>query len=830
MKKYKFQKTLLALSIAAILAGCDSGSSSDDDDSVSIDASLQGTAAKGIIINGVVTADELNTDGSVSNANVGSATTGGDGSYSMDLNDDYEGGPIRITVTKNDDTTTVCDAISGCGPATDATLDENSNNEVDFGEQYKPSNLSMMALLPDAEDGETIDVQVTPFTNMAAEKALDGSLSDTTITAANSEVSALLGGLDILRTEPVDITDLDGDEDANAVAYAALTAAIAEGAADGTNEPDLGQALSDLATQFAAGTFAANDMQDILDDAAAAFVASGALDTSGLLDVIQNDVDDAIANSGGIIDPEPNPNAGDTDVELAKDFISDLRTWGTVIQAETEAPSLAFETQLDMVDAVYDTMDGGLDKAIETGVDAIVDFSRGDWIETDLTGYVAHDGLEPEGTFTAGTISSTSTADGVEYAISGATVNTSAGLVSLDMVIIAPEDQTPVSTVVLGIQSISADDGLATITVNSGTVTLNLGEEYTVDYDAIDPPMPDVDSMVFDMDVSLTENKTVENNIVVDATDPVTFTGDLSFTVYPLADGNGQIINAVPGSLEMDGSVSNTTGDSFDMNFSVSIPDAASITPLGTVYDLDSTYAENNGGDYLISWTNDDTDFSYSHFTGNFLNATFDPNDLEVSYSYDNFGDVGGGVIPAASLDVFVDSISYLFDEFSNKIWIDGQGEYYRDFSTIPDYSVDGHVAFTLDEVDVEFFDQTQPLIGTAGLQFTAQLDGLPEADISITGSTTAFEAGNADMTVSYGTRSITFEVSNDTADGEVGEVTISNQDGVELILNFDNLEDLDETNDVRSVTINDKEIAIFEELDNGLTKVSYIDGTFETF
>jgi len=444
------QKTLLALSITAIISGCGSSSSSGGGGSASFDATIQGKAAKGIIISGDVVADELNADGTVKNPGVGSATTGSDGSYSLELGDDYEGGPVKITVSNNADTTTVCDATSGCGTRTDDVTDNSNPTTIEFGEQYKPASLSMSALLPDAEDGETIGVQVTPFTNMASEKAIGtGTLNSTSINAANSEVSDLLGGLDILRTEPVDITDLTGDEDAAAVAYAALTASIAELAPDDADgQPDIDQALVDLASDFSAGTFQADDMQDILDEATATLTETGAVDTSGLIEDIQDDVDDAIANNGGVIDPEPNPNAGDTDVELAKAFISDLRTWGTVINAEVEAPSAAFELQLDMADAVYDTMNGGIGEALNAGVDAAVDFADGlaELTDGDLTGYESIDA-----TFTAGTITSNSTAEGVEYTIAGASATTVDSVdVTLDMVLIAPENGT-VSTIVLGI-------------------------------------------------------------------------------------------------------------------------------------------------------------------------------------------------------------------------------------------------------------------------------------------------------------------------------------------------------------------------------------------
>lgn len=710
--KYKFQKTILALSVSAILSACGGGGGGG---SPAIDASLSGKAAKGIVINGLVVAKELDNTGAVLRE-VGSATTGSDGSYSLDLDNSYEGGLIEIMVTSGPDTTTVCDVVGGCGTRTDTITD--SNTTIDFSEQYKPSSLSMTALLPDAEDGESIAVQVTPFTHMAAERAkANATLDSNAINDANSEVSDLLGGIDILRTEPVDITDSASLNDAGADAqvYAALAAAIANLApTDADGQPDIDQALSDLTVAFSTdGTFAADDLQDIVDEAANTFDEVGATDTSGVLAELQEDVD---ASAGGDIDPEPNENAGDTDVEKAKAFLADLRTWGTVIGDELDAPSAAFENQIELSDAAADMIlnDDVAGDAIVIGADVIADIADG----IADAGILLTDYPTDYGLFT-GTVFESSANGHTTYTTTNASVNVDGDTASLNMVVIVPEEGQSVTTITLGIQSFSAEGDDTRWVVNSGTIEATLPSAYTVDFSDLAPEPPVPDSVSLDLDVAFTQKKTVVNEQVVDATDPVTFAGNLAMTLYPYADPvTDEILDAVPGSFTMGGNVSNTTGDSVDMNLSVSIPDA-------------ETFAAN--------------------------------------------------------------PVSVIDDE-------------------------------------VEFFDETQPLVGTVGLQFTAQFDGLPEADISITGNATDFEQGNATVTISYGARSIELTASNDTADDEKGSVVITNQDGVVLTLDFDNLEDEDDTNDISNVTINNKVVATLEELDNGASKVSYIDGTFEIF
>lgn len=713
---FKFQHTMLALSVSAILSACGGGGGGGGG-SETVDASVSGKAAKGIVINGLVVANELDNTGTVLRE-VGSTTTNSDGSYSLDLTNSYEGGPIEIIVTNGPDTSIVCDVVGGCGTRTDTITD--SNTTIDFGEQYKPSNLSMTALLPDAEDGESIAVQVTPFTHMAAERARNNATLDSAaINNANSEVSDLLGGIDILRTEPVDITDTDSlnDAEADAQVYAALTAAIANLApTDADGQPDIDQALSDLTASFeTSGKFGADDLQEILDEAGHTLDEVGATDTSGVLDDLQGDVD---AAAGGDIDPEPNENAGDTDVEKAKSFIADLRTWGTVIGAELDSPSTAFENQIELSNAAADMIlnDDVAGDALVIGADVITDIADG--VATagvDLTDYITDYGL-----FT-GSVSVARASGHITYTISNASVNIDGDTASLNMVAIAPEEGQSLTMLTLGIQSADAEGDNTRVVVNGGTIEATLPSAYVVDYSDVPATEPSVpESVSLDLDVAFTLKKTLGNSVIVNATDPVTFAGDLAMTLYPYAvpqtiDG---ILDAVPGSFTMGGSVSNTTGDSIDINLSVSIPDA----------------------------------------------ATFAANPVSV-----------------------------------------------------------------IDD-DVDFFDETQPLEGSVGLQFTAQFDGLPEAEISITGNATDYEQGNATVTISYDSRSLELTASNDTADGEKGSIVITNQDGVVLTFEFDNLEDENENNDVQEITINNKIVATLEELDNGGTKVSYIDDTFEIF
>ena len=868
MDKYNFSKTLLALSITAALSACGSSSSDDPTETpppvTTIEATLAGTAAKGIIISGVVTASELDSSGNVLRV-VGTATTDANGRYTMDLNDSYEGGPIVIEVTNDASTTMVCDVVSGCGTAQAGDpLDEDASGTIDFGEQYKPGSLSMTALLPDAEDGESIEVQVTPFTHMAAENALSNATLDTTIIeTANALVSNLLGGIDILRTEPVDITDAASvaAADASAVVYAALGASIAELAPEDANgQPDLDAALATLAEEFANGTMSAADdsvdgspeddanvsLQEIIQGAGTALAETGSTDTSGVLADLEGDVDDAIAGTGEVT-PDTPVNVGDTDVAKAKSFVADLRTWGVTIGSEIESPSMAFENQIDMSLMAEDMIQNdGTGDAIGFGVMAIMENLSGN-LQT-LTSFEDFDGTTP---FSAGTLSMASTADGVEYSITGGELSIDGEDITLDMTVLVPADGAG-TVITLGVKNIEAEGDSSILTVGNGTIDVTLSAAYTVSFADLqagtaDEPSAPVE-MGFNFDFTATQKKTVDaSGMLVDATDPVTFSGDLEATLYPYTvevteqgETFFEILEVVPGSFTATGTVGNGNNDSYEITVSASVTDADTLEPVNQVLELDSTYAANNADAHLISWSYSGDTFTYespySTFTAVYTSADL-PVEITHSYDYgwgytgtDTYSDFGS----YTSIQDFVVGYSGNFISYSNWHWVDGQGDYasYQD-PWSQDYSVDGFITFNLEEPDVVFFDADNPALGNVGVQFTAQFAGLPAATVSFTGNATAFEAGNATATISYDNRQLVFSASNDSPADlplEQGSLEITNQDGVTLTFTGQNLNDGIVDNETVEITINSKAVATVEGLENGSTKVTYIDGTFEIF
>jgi hypothetical protein len=169
---------------------------------------MTGAASKGVIWKGVVTAEELGSDGAVLRA-VATGETDAAGQYSLTLNDTYQGGPVRVRITADADTLMKCDAITSCGSFESGdTNDSNSDGTIDRGEWFAPgSSFRMQALVAKANANDKLSVSITPYTDMAATHAKTLGLTAENIAVANSKVSNLLGGVDILATKPIDVTN-----------------------------------------------------------------------------------------------------------------------------------------------------------------------------------------------------------------------------------------------------------------------------------------------------------------------------------------------------------------------------------------------------------------------------------------------------------------------------------------------------------------------------------------------------------------------------------------------------------------------------------------------
>ncbi|MCI4410590.1 MAG: hypothetical protein JHC38_02830, partial [Thiotrichales bacterium] len=158
MQKIVHKLPLAAVIVSAsLLAACGGGGDSPIGSSTTTSvstSSLSGTAAKGIIKQGLVTAEELVGTTWVTR---GTATTDNNGDYTLTMSG-YTNGVVRVTVTPTANTLMVCDAPSGCINA--------NGGSIAFGaDTTLPTDFSMKAIVPPVTATESV-AYITPLTDM----------------------------------------------------------------------------------------------------------------------------------------------------------------------------------------------------------------------------------------------------------------------------------------------------------------------------------------------------------------------------------------------------------------------------------------------------------------------------------------------------------------------------------------------------------------------------------------------------------------------------------------------------------------------------------------
>jgi hypothetical protein len=331
---------------------------------------ISGAVAKGVVWQGVVQLRERQRGEWIL---LGASRTGEDGSYSLTLPASYRGGALQVEVTADDETLTRCDHPTGCGPYTDyngKSHDLNSNEDIDWGEWFKPQELTLTALLPpQSTTTSTVTASVTPWSHMAAQRALklasaDESNLTSAITLTHTELVTLLK-FDPITTQPIDITLPDAVEKATGEQrlYAAKSAAImalAMAKADtATQIPDIAATLDELATTWAnqggfKGTSTADEitLRQMVELSRAVMEQAEVIDNSNLLNELEDlasELGESISGDGA--SPIPPPTLGDP-TAATRAFIASARTWATVIMEEQEE-QLTLEQSLGIFSDEY---------------------------------------------------------------------------------------------------------------------------------------------------------------------------------------------------------------------------------------------------------------------------------------------------------------------------------------------------------------------------------------------------------------------------------------------------------------------------------------------
>lgn len=236
MKNQKWPLAI-AISSAIMLSGCLSsggGSSKGGNQTPGTDTtpqalSFEGTAAKGIVLGGVVKVRALTANGGRGEVLAETTTSATDGSYKLTLPPTYDGTPVLIEVTRKDGTLIRCD-LAVC------ERDAQGQPSVSFGQDFNaPTDFQLTALVPEIT-ASTITLNATSLTSVAAHLAFatlqaspSAQLQDV-IYGANARVAERLKlGGDLLQLKVVDITNpksvASADQTANR--YNLLSAAVA---------------------------------------------------------------------------------------------------------------------------------------------------------------------------------------------------------------------------------------------------------------------------------------------------------------------------------------------------------------------------------------------------------------------------------------------------------------------------------------------------------------------------------------------------------------------------------------------------------------------------
>ena len=176
----------------ALLTGCGGGGGGDGGTSSSTTGTISGTAVKGPVNGGTVTAYRINSNGT-RGTQIGTSMTDAQGNFSMQVGD-YSGAVML--------------QLSG-GQYRDEATDRLMNMD---------QNTVMTALIPDMASGEMIgNIEITPLTSMAQEWAqnMAGGMTQANISLANRNMGQHFDVGDILTTRPMDPLVQDSGAGAN---------------------------------------------------------------------------------------------------------------------------------------------------------------------------------------------------------------------------------------------------------------------------------------------------------------------------------------------------------------------------------------------------------------------------------------------------------------------------------------------------------------------------------------------------------------------------------------------------------------------------------------
>ena len=336
-------KSAMLIFSMAVVSGCGGGGGSSTADTPNTTA-ISGTADKGIIAGGTVTAYPV-VNGLVERANpLGSDTTDVNGEYAIAIPDSYNGEPLVLEITTDGSAMMKCDLPSGCG--------DSANGPIAFGDDYALTDpgFVLQAMIPSAPSS-AVAVNITPLTNIAAalaQEILSSDLEASQIALANSQVADRFGITgDLTEFAVIDVTDPVAVSAASddVVEYAAISAAIIEAVQNDNPELSIEAAIESFAADYVEQGLAGNasndattDLTEILTAAQSVLSSVEELDESNTLELaslntkLVADVIDAQLEEQDSFDKgAPSETAFTTELDQVKAFVAEWRDVATSI-------------------------------------------------------------------------------------------------------------------------------------------------------------------------------------------------------------------------------------------------------------------------------------------------------------------------------------------------------------------------------------------------------------------------------------------------------------------------------------------------------------------
>ncbi|QHJ11850.1 hypothetical protein FX988_02086 [Paraglaciecola mesophila] len=613
----KAHKTLVSMSVAALLSAC-GGSSNDSIDTpvvvapAPVETTISGQAIKGLLANAVVTvfkyvdgepvaltSEELKDSG---------IKTDAQGGYTFTVLD-YTG-PIKIELSVDSEapTTMVCDAPSGCGSA-------------EFGETVDLTALDpnfTLSSVANVTSGEETQINVSALTHLATILVeQQESISADVVSEQNAIIANTFGIQGSLATQtPTSIEDsaqVAAEDNANELRYGLINAGIAQAlfAGESSAENVMSEKFAALANDLMEGNGQLLNSQDADDDfelaisdvlsgaqSAANTVAQNVADNAELTDtqelltsLSQLDVKLAneqqnnilLAGNGGRVAVGADTVTQGDAVAKAKAMVDDVRVLANLFDLQSDenaAVTTLGEEYLTLLDDAGQMIEAQADdfELLSQVAHAVTQLSitLEDESETQ-TVFVISELIDAEG------VTGNITYDEANYLFAIDASSADGQVVSLNASVVLDETGTKVTLAIDG----ALDNTQASFSITQGSqIVLELAESAeSLDY----LQGRDVDVMPIAGELAL--DVTLAQKASDSVTDPVTFSGQVSARLLPLEiarlseDYDHQVYNgnlyipqsevvALPEMISLAGSFSSLSGNEVRASLTVDVANA----------------------------------------------------------------------------------------------------------------------------------------------------------------------------------------------------------------------------------------------------------------